>query len=233
MFIDFEGIDGSGKTTLSNIAAERLRRRGHRVMHAREAGELKAPIARRLRELTRDPSLLEMSRWTEFFLNVARDAQQLEEVIRPALARGEICITDRYLYSQLALSGGGRGLPFEELERATASAAQGIWPDLIILVDVDPDLARLRKRVAKWSAPASADGGSRKGLCGAGLAVRMRHSFLEMAQRDPTRWLVLENRDQSLSALAERVCEAISARLEGRALAHAPRCSSPKARPAA
>ena len=109
MFIDFEGIDGSGKTTLSNMLAARLKKLGYKVAHAREGGELQAPAARRIRELTRDAKLLELSSRSEFFLNLARDAQQLEEVVAPALSRGEVCITDRYLYSQLALSGGGRG----------------------------------------------------------------------------------------------------------------------------
>ncbi|HEX8538198.1 MAG TPA: dTMP kinase, partial [Cystobacter sp.] len=152
MFIDFEGIDGSGKTTLSNLLAARLSRLGYKVAHAREGGELRSPVARRIRELTRDASLLEMSPRTEFFLNLARDAQQLEEVIAPALARGEVCISDRYLYSQLALSGGGRGLPGAALEPACELASQGLWPDLVILVDVEPELARLRKRLGKSKA---------------------------------------------------------------------------------
>ena len=82
----------------------------------------------------------------EFFLNLARDAQQLEEIIAPALGRGDVCITDRYLYSQLALTGGGRGLKEDALLPSCELASQGLWPDLVILVDVDPDLARLRKR---------------------------------------------------------------------------------------
>lgn len=218
MFIDFEGIDGSGKTTLSNILAERLRRLGYRVTHAREGGELRAPIARRLREMTRDAGLLEMSPRTEFLLNVARDTQQLEEVVRPALRQGDVCITDRYLYSQLSHSGAGRGLPMAELQRTVEFAAQGLWPDLVILVDVDPELARLRKRVGKSTrdSEAAETGGSRKGLVGAGLAVRTREAFLEMARRDPMRWLVIENNDQALTTLAERIVEVVRARLEGR-----------------
>lgn len=215
MFIDFEGIDGSGKTTLSNLLAERLRRMGHRVTHAREGGELKATIARRLRELTRDPSLLEMCARTEFLLNVARDAQQLEEVIRPALARGEVVIADRYLYSQLAHSHAGRGLPREALDPVLELAAQGVWPDLVILVDVDPELARLRKRVLRLGLD-ELEPGSRKGLVGAWLAVRVREAFLQMASKDRQRWLVVENDHQPLSALADRIVEAVRARLEGR-----------------
>lgn len=216
MFIDFEGIDGSGKTTLSNLLAARLKKLGYRVAHAREGGELQAPAARRVRELTRDSRLLEMSPRTEFFLNLARDAQQLEEVISPALRRGQVCITDRYLYSQLALSGGGRGLPMAELKPACELASQGLWPDLVILVDVDPDLARWRKRLGKVQSARAADGDSRKGLAGAGLAVRVRESFLEMARKDPQRWLILENNDVPLRVLEQRLVDAVVARLEGR-----------------
>jgi dTMP kinase len=216
VFIDFEGIDGSGKTTLSNLLAGRLRRLGYKVAHAREGGELQAPIARRVRELTRDSRFLEMSARTEFFLNLARDAQQLEEVIAPALARGEVCISDRYLYSQLALSGGGRGLPWEELESACAMASRGIWPDLVVLVDVEPELARLRKRLAKLKEGRRSDTDSRKGLAGAGLAVRVREAFLAMARKDPARWIIIENNDQPLWALEQRIVDAVLARLQGR-----------------
>lgn len=235
MFIDFEGIDGSGKTTLSNLLAARLKRLGYRVAHAREGGELQAPAARRVRELTRDARLLEMSPRTEFFLNLARDAQQLDEVVAPALRRGAVCITDRYLYSQLALSGGGRGLPMEELRPACELAAQGLWPDLVVLVDVDPDLARWRKRLGKLQSARAQDGDSRKGLAGAGLAVRVREAFLEMARKDPQRWLILENNDVPLRVLEQRLVDAVVARLEGREVPVqriVPAPSAPPAEPA-
>lgn len=216
MFIDFEGIDGSGKTTLSNLLAARLKRLGYKVAHAREGGELQSPTARRIRELTRDARLLEMGPRAEFFLNLARDAQQLEEIIAPALGRGDVCITDRYLYSQLALTGGGRGLKEDALLPSCELASQGLWPDLVILVDVDPDLARLRKRLGKLQSGRAQDTDSRKGLVGAGLAVRVREAFLEQARRDPQRWIILENNDQPLRVLEQRLVEAVVARLEGR-----------------
>ncbi|MBJ6763235.1 dTMP kinase [Myxococcaceae bacterium JPH2] len=218
MFIDFEGIDGSGKTTLSNLLAARLKRLGYKVVHAREGGELQSPTARRIRELTRDSRLLEMTSRAEFFLNLARDAQQLEEVVAPALARGEVCITDRYLHSQLALSSGGRGLPMDSLQGACELAAQGLWPDLVILVDVDPELARLRKRLGKVQGGRAQDADSRKGLSGAGLSVRVRESFLAMARKDPHHWLILENNEQPLWVLEQRLVEAVVARLEQREL---------------
>ncbi|MCY1034330.1 dTMP kinase [Corallococcus sp. BB11-1] len=216
MFIDFEGIDGSGKTTLSNLLAARLKRLGYKVAHAREGGELQSPTARRIRELTRDSRLLEMGPRAEFFLNLARDAQQLEEIIAPSLKRGEVCITDRYLYSQLALTAGGRGLKEGALLPACELASQGLWPDLVILVDVDPELARLRKRLGKVQSGRANDTDSRKGLVGAGLAVRVREAFLEQARKDPARWIILENNDQPLRVLEQRLVEAVVARLEGR-----------------
>jgi dTMP kinase len=216
VFIDFEGIDGSGKTTLSNRVARRLRELGHAVRHARENGELATAVARRVRELTRDASLLEMCPQAEFLLNLARDAQQLEEIVRPGLARGEIVITDRYVYSHLALGAGGRGLDEAPLAAAAAVATQGVWPELVVLVDVEPELARLRKRLAKVLDGREGDEGSRKGLSGAGLQVRVREHFLEQARRDPARWFVLDNEGASLDELVERVVTAVIGRLAAR-----------------
>lgn len=217
MFIDFEGIDGSGKTTLSNRLAQRLRKLGYRVTHAREGGELKARVSQRIRDLTRDPQLLELSPRAEFLLNLARDAQQLDEVVKPALARAEVCITDRYVPSQLALAH-GRGLPGEELEAAVKVASQDVWPDLVILVDVEPELARLRKRLGKIQEERDTAPTSRKGLAGSGLAARARESFLAQARADPSRWLVVSNDEQPLWVLEQRILEAVLARLEKREL---------------
>src|SRR5690606_27718474 len=179
---------------------------GYPVVHAREKGELKSALARNVRELTRDARHLEMGARTEFFLNLARDAQQREVVIAPALARGEVVVADRYLYSQLALTGGGRGVPTSMLAAACELAADGVWPDLVVLVDVDPDLARWRKRLGKLVAgKAPMAPGSRKGLSGGGLNVRVRQHFLEQARRDPDRWLILPNESDSLDALEERL----------------------------
>lgn len=213
MFVSFEGIDGSGKTTLSNLVCERLRAAGHAVLHAREKGILGSAVARRVRELTRDARLLEMSPRAELFLNLARETQQLDEIVRPALAGGGIVVADRSLHSLVALAAAGRGLPREEVEAAVRVGAAGTWPDLVVLVDVDPDLARLRKRVGKILEGRDRDEESRKGLAGAGLQVRVRRHLRAEAERDPSRWIVTSNEGRPLAELAEEVAEAILARV--------------------
>ncbi|WP_243338658.1 dTMP kinase [Anaeromyxobacter soli] len=216
MFVSFEGIDGSGKTTLSNLVCERLRAAGHEVLHAREKGVLASGVARRVRELTRDARLLEMSARTELFLNLARETQQLDEIVRPALVDGRLVVADRSLHSLVALSAAGRGLPRDEVEAAVRVGAGGTWPDLVVLVDVDPDLARLRKRIGKILEGRDGDAESRKGLAGAGLQVRVRRHLRAEAEHDPARWIVASNEGRPLAALADEVTDAILARLAPR-----------------
>src|SRR5438128_8484 len=229
MFIDFEGIDGSGKTTLSNALADRLEARGLKVTHARAGGELRSALARRVRPLTRDAQLLEMSARAEFFLNLAREAQQIDEVVRPALAGGDICIADRSLYSQIALSAGGRGLEEGPLRAAADLAGQGLWPDLVLLIDVDPDLARMRKRASKIRDGIVEEESGRKGLSGHGLLVRVRTQFLRMAAAEPDRFVVVRNEGRTLAAVVDEIVEVVTARLAGRPA----RMDAVAARPAA
>jgi dTMP kinase len=213
VFVAFEGIDGSGKTTLSNLVCERLRAAGQDVLHAREHGVLASAVARRVRELTRDTALLEMSPRSELFLNLAREAQQLDEVVRPALAAGRVVLADRSLHSLVALAVAGRGLPRADVEEAALVGAAGTRPELVVLVDVDPDLARLRKRVGKILEGRDRDAESRKGLAGAGLQVRIRNHLRAEADADPARWIVASNEGRPIAALADEVAAEILARL--------------------
>lgn len=192
MFIDFEGIDGSGKTTLSNRVAARLRQLGHEVTHARENGALSSPIAEKIRALTRDVRHLALCETAELLLYAAREAQSLEEVIRPALQRGEWVIADRYVYSHLALARNGRGLEADPVWKVLEFAAGGVFPDLVIFVDVDPAIARARKRSQKVRDRRLGDS-SRKGQGGAGLSAKVRLGVLAMAEADPSRWIIFDN----------------------------------------
>src|SRR5207245_2549637 len=149
MWIACEGIDGSGKTTISVRVAERLRAHGLKVLHVREKGLFRSRIAGRIRELTKDAELSSITPEAELLLNAARETQVITEEIRPALARGEIVITDRGLYSHLVLARSVRGLPRLEANEIAEFAAGGLWPNVAIYFDVDPDVARYRKRLRK------------------------------------------------------------------------------------
>lgn len=192
MWIDFEGIDGSGKTTLSVRLARALRQRGRSVHHPREGGGFRLPLVARIRDLTRSGESALLSPAAEFLLNAAREAQLLAEEIRPALARGDLVVTDRGLYAHIAAAEQRPGLAGAEVLHAAALAAGGVWPDRVILVDVDPDVARLRKRLRKIREQRLGTSG-RKGLLGQAFLARLRSSLRAMARADPDRWRVLDN----------------------------------------
>lgn len=218
MFVVFEGIDGSGKTTVSNKVAKLLRRRGIEVEHIREGGEFSSPLVSRMREFGKDPRNMAMASITELLFYVARDAQLLAECIRPALKRRGLVFADRYLYSYEVLGHFGRGLPMSQIQPVLDAVAEGIWPDLVVLMDVDPHVARARRKVSKLARKATmgskGGGGSRKGLQGVGTQHRLRDGYLALAERDPARWLVVDNSDpvseeSQLNAIVERIANAI------------------------
>jgi dTMP kinase len=192
MWVVFEGIDGSGKTTLSNRVAGKLRDAGLPVEHLREGGKFSSTVTQAIRELGRDARNLELTPQAELLLNVTREVQLLEEMTRPALRKPGVVIADRFLYSAEVLARFGRGLPEGWVSGVLGAAAPGLAPDLVVLVDVDPHLARARRRVSKVMA-GDRKPPSRKGQAGVGLQHRMRAGYLELAGRDPERWVVIEN----------------------------------------
>ena len=220
MFVVFEGIDGSGKTAVSNRVARRLRAAGTAVEHVREEGEFASSLVRRLREFGKDARNLAFEPTAEMAFYLAREAQVLAELTRPALARGGVVFADRYLYTVEVLSQVGRGVPAEVVRGAIDAVAGGLWPDLVVLLDVDPHIARARRRVSKIEARGAGkpvSSGGRKGLAGVGLQRRMRDGYLELAKKDPDRWLVIDNGalDADFDATVEKVVTAILAHLRG------------------
>ncbi len=222
MFVVFEGIDGSGKTTVSNLVATALRARGIEIDHIREGGEFASPVVSRMREFGKDTRNIALRPLPEFLMYVARDAQLLAESINPALSRGGLVFADRYLYSYEVLGHYGRGLELEQVRPIIESVAAGVWPDLVVLMDVDPHLARARRQVSKLRSKAErggrgtgGGGGSRKALGGVGMMHRLREGYLRLAAREPKRWLVIDNCNSDLSLVVERVTEAIASLYEG------------------
>ncbi|MBN1210129.1 MAG: dTMP kinase [Myxococcaceae bacterium] len=230
MLIVFEGIDGSGKTTLSNRVAQELRKAGLRVRHVREGGQLASPVSEALRGFTRNPAHLALTPTAELLLYAAREAQLLEEVTRPALAEYEIVITDRFFYTAEVLARWGRGLSEEQVRPVLEACSRGLEPDCVFLMDVDPALARARRRISKILSP-KAGTSSRKGLAGAGLQVRLRAGYRSLAAESPERWTLLENAGVPLEVLVQQVVQDIlQLRGGGAPAARAPRSAPPPVR---
>lgn len=135
MFISFEGPDGSGKSTHIRLLSEKLKELGYTVHVTREPGG--CPISERIREIVLDRKNEEMTPVTEALLYAAARAQHVGEVIRPALERGEIVITDRYIDSSIAYQGYGRGLGEELVAGINAPAIDGLLPDITFFMSVD------------------------------------------------------------------------------------------------
>jgi dTMP kinase len=131
VFISLEGLDGCGKTTQAALLAEAAERAGREVVRVREPGGT-AP-GERIRALLLDPGL-EIAPWAEALLYAAARAQLVDEVIRPALARGATVIADRYVDSSLAYQGWARGLGVDEVLEVNRVATEGLLPDRTVLL---------------------------------------------------------------------------------------------------
>lgn len=135
MFISFEGVDGSGKTTQVELLAEQLRSQGREVVATREPGG--TDLGERIRDMILHGD--EMAPWAEASLFAAARAQLVDEVIRPALARGADVLCDRYIDSSLAYQGIGRGLGVERVLELNQLATAGLLPDrtFVLLVPLE------------------------------------------------------------------------------------------------
>ena len=141
MFISFEGVDGSGKTTQVALLADSLRGEGRDVVATREPGG--TPAGERIRELLLEGG--EIAPWTEAALFAAARAQLVDEVIRPALARGADVICDRYIDSSLAYQGIARGLGVERVLELNLLATSGLLPDRTFFLAISPEDTTGRK----------------------------------------------------------------------------------------
>jgi dTMP kinase len=138
VFVTFEGIDRSGKTTQAKLLADAL---GDEALLVREPGG--TPAAERIRELVKDPAV-ELSPIAETLLFGAARADLVDRVVRPALDEGKTVISDRYIDSTVAYQGGARGLGIERVEELNDWITGGLWPDVTFLLDVPPGVARER-----------------------------------------------------------------------------------------
>ena len=177
MFLTFEGLDFSGKTTQARKLADRLGRR-QKVVNLREPGGTR--ISERLREILLDKQHLELCDAAELFLFSASRAQLVAEVIRPALERGEIVICDRFYDSTTAYQGYGRGLNLEAIRQINTLASGGTDPDLTIVVDIPVGEIERRRE-------ATGHAFDRMESSGRLFYERVRTGFRAVAQQFPER----------------------------------------------
>ncbi len=141
VFISFEGIEGSGKSTVLGAVERALRAEGREVVVAREPGG--TPVGDAVRAIFLQPGVA-VSPLTEMLLINSSRAQLVEDVIRPALKRGAVVLCDRYVHSTLAYQGYGRGIPLDLVRSVCNAATGGLMPDLALLIDISYETSRSR-----------------------------------------------------------------------------------------
>jgi dTMP kinase len=171
LFVTFEGIDRSGKTTQAGLLCDAL---GDRALPVREPGGTR--LGERLRELLKDPAV-EIGAHAEALLFAAARAQLIEDVIEPALADGRVVVSDRFLDSSLAYQGAARGLGMDDVAAVNRFATGGLKPDLTFLLALDPDAAVARG--------AEDDRFENEGMA---FQLRVQEAYEQMAAADPERW---------------------------------------------
>ncbi|MFI5662739.1 dTMP kinase [Streptomyces sp. NPDC051684] len=179
-FIALEGGDGAGKSTQAEALAEWIRGKGHEVVVTREPGA--TPVGKRLRSILLDVSSAGLSHRAEALLYAADRAEHVDTVVRPALERGAVVISDRYIDSSVAYQGAGRDLSPTEVARINRWATSGLVPNLTVLLDVDPEAARERFT----EAPDRLESEPME------FHTRVRSGFLTLAAGDPGRYLVVD-----------------------------------------
>jgi dTMP kinase len=182
MFITLEGPEGSGKTSHVPYLVEFLREKGYIVFPTREPGG--TSIGEQIREVIHDLKNAEMHPRTETLLYQAARAQIVEQVIKPRLALGEIVLSDRYFDSTIAYQGYGHGQDLEQVRQLVRYATGGLTPDLTILLDLDVEIGLQRKK--------KADEWNRLDAYTLDFHKRVRAGYLEMVQREPERWKVVD-----------------------------------------
>lgn len=196
-FIAFEGGEGAGKSTQARLLAEWLSGQGYDVVSTHEPGDTE--VGRKIREIVLSPATGELSHRTEALLYAADKAEHVDTVVLPALERGAVVITDRYVDSTLAYQGAGRGLS-AEVEQVARWATRDLRPQLTVLLDVAPGdgMARFTER-------------DRIEAEGQEFHQAVRKMFLQLARSEserPERYLVL-SADQPIEVIAAAVRDAV------------------------
>ena len=205
VFVCFEGGEGSGKSTQSRLLRDWLQAEGYPVLLTFEPGDTE--VGRQLRRIVLSPETGELSDRTEALLYAADKAEHVDLVVQPALDRGEVVVTDRYVDSTLAYQGAGRTLDVREVEQVARWATHDLRPHLTVVLDLEPEhgLGRFEERDRIEGEPVE-------------FHERVREAFLAMAAGDPDHYLVLDARlpvDEIASAVRDRVAPLLDRAVRG------------------
>nr|WP_245827863.1 dTMP kinase [Sinomonas mesophila] len=217
LFVAFEGGDGAGKSTQARLLAESLRAAGHEVLLTREPGGTE--IGEKLRALVLEHGHGEIDPRTEALIFAAARAAHVAQAIGPALARGAVVITDRYIGSSVVYQGVGRALGEDAVRALNEWATDGLWPDLTVLLDVDEAEGRARRtagEAAEDRLESEPDAFHRQ----------VRSAFLQLAAARPDASLVLDA-GRAPDDLAGEIVSEVEARLRARRAASAGTAARP------
>ena len=194
LFVCFEGGDGAGKSTQARLLAEVLEQRGREVVVTRQPGG--TALGGQIRELVLHGD--HVAARAEALLFAADKAHHVDQLIKPALARGSVVITDRYVDSSITYQGAGRELGRDEITALQHWAVGGLLPDLTIVLDVTPEVGRERRGDVHDRLESEADA----------FHSAVRRGYLELASADPERYLVLDA-SQPVERLQAAVLDAV------------------------
>jgi dTMP kinase len=206
-FLTFEGMDGCGKSTQLRLLAQHLRDHGRDVVETVEPGGTE--IGRQIRRILLDPANTAIQPRTELLLYFSSRAQNVDEVIRPALEAGSVVLCDRFTDSTLVYQGCGRGLDAGVVLDLDRIACRGLRPETTLLIDIDLEtsLSRAKRRNERFG-----QSESRIDEESAGFHDSVRKGYLQLAAAEPGRFVVIDGR-ASIGDVARSIREALKDRV--------------------
>ncbi len=204
LFLSFEGGEGSGKSLQAKVLAEALQKRGREVVLTREPGGTAA--GERIREIVLHAQEIALTPEAQVLLYSTARAQNMREVIRPAIEAGKIVIADRFFDSTMAYQGYGHGVSLEQIRGVTALACGDFVPDHTFLLDIPVDMGLGR---SGWRAQSKWD---RFEVLDPAFHERVREGYLRLAAAEPRRWAVIDA-DRDEAAISKDVWREVDALL--------------------
>lgn len=206
-FITLEGIDGSGKSTQAKLLYQRLQEMGYQVLLTREPGG--TDLAEEIRRVILTPGKEELDPMAEILLYAASRSQHVNGLIKPALAAGQVVISERFVHSSLAYQGYGLGRDLKLIREINCLATGDLQPDLTLLLDTAPETSGER---VQHRSKANGSDSDRIEMRGLSFQERVRFGFLKLAEEDH-KIVVINTAGKSIKSVFSEMVEAVSGKL--------------------